>query len=109
VKLPYGPVPKEMTKIIEQMQKDGQIKILSREYFGRKQKTIVPLITADVGFLDNIDHQNHETTENYTPYPDLPHPKKVIKEIIEKYGGWNADSLSNRSHNDVPYLTTKKI
>jgi len=109
VKLPYGPVPKEMTKIIEQMQQDSQIKILSREYFGKKQKTIVPLIDADMGFLDAIDDKNHQTTDNYTPYPELPHPKKLIKEIIEKYGSWNADALSNRSHNDIPYLTTKKI
>jgi len=109
VKLPYGPVPKDMGKVLEDMQQNWLIKMITREYFGKKQKAIMPLVDSDVNFLEDIDHKNHQTEENYTPYLDLPHPKKIIKEVLEKYGSWNADALSDRSHNDVPYQSTKKI
>jgi len=33
VKLPYGPIPNDMKKILTSMQKDGLIKITTREYF----------------------------------------------------------------------------
>ncbi|MCX6823549.1 MAG: DUF4065 domain-containing protein [candidate division SR1 bacterium] len=109
VKLPYGPVPKCMKEVIEDMQNKGQIKVASRQYFGRIQKTIIPLVDSDIDFLDTIDADNHKIDKNYTPYEDLPHPKKIIKETLDKYGSWSADSLSNWSHNDVPYQSTKKI
>ena len=109
VKLPYGPVPKYMKDIIDEMQAHWQIKVVSREYFGKPQKTIIPLMVADVDFLDEVDTSNRNTSEDYTPYPDLPHPKKVVHEVLEKYGSWNADALSNWSHNDMPYKATKKI
>lgn len=109
VKLPYGPIPNNMKKILTSMQKDGLIKIINREYFGKTQKTIIPLVDADVNFLEEINAKNNEQTKNYNPYPDLPHPKKLIKWVLEKYWSRNADALSYWSHNDIPYLSTKKI
>lgn len=109
VKLPYGPVPKCMKEVIEDMQNKWQIKVASRQYFGRMQKTIIPLLDSDVDFLDIIDIKNHKSDKNYTPYDDLPHPRKIIKETLDRYGSRNADSLSSWSHNDIPYQSTKKI
>lgn len=109
IKLPYGPVPNKMREIIDEMQKNWQIKIISRAYFGRIQKTIIPLVDANISFLDEINIKNNKSYDNYSPYPDLPHPKKLIWWVLEKYWSWNADALSNRSHNDVPYLSTKNI
>lgn len=109
IKLPYGPVPKDMKDILHEMQQSGQIKIITRSYFGKTQKNIVPLVHPDVSFLDDVDNKNNLPKDEYIPYPDLPHPKKLIKEVLEKYGSRNADALSYRSHNDMPYLATKKI
>ncbi len=109
VKLPYGPIPNDMKKILTSMQKDGLIKITTREYFWKKQKTIIPLVDADISFLEEINQNNNITQDNYEPYPDLPHPKKLIKSILDKYGSRNADALSDRSHGDIPYKATKKI
>ena len=109
VKLPYWPVPKTMKEVIEEMQQDWQIKIMTREYFGKSQKTIIPLIDHNTDFLNDIDEKNHKSDKNYTPYIDLPHPKKLIKDVLEKYGSRNADALSSRSHWDIPYLVTKNI
>lgn len=109
VKLPYWPVPNNIKEILSSMQKDGLIKITTREYFWKNQKTIVPLIDADVSFLEEIDKNNRETSDNYEPWSGLPHPKKLIKWVLEKYGSRNADALSDRSHYDTPYLSTKKI
>lgn len=109
VKLPYGPIPNDMKKILTSMQKDNLIKITTREYFWKKQKTIIPLIDADISFLEEIDKNNREVSYNYEPLAWLPHPKKLIKLILDKYGSRNADALSDRSHGDMPYKATKKI
>lgn len=109
VKLPYGPIPNNMKKILTSMQKDGLIKIINREYFGKTQKTIIPLVDADVSFLEQIDVKNRKPEDNYSPCLGLPHPKKLIKWVLEKYWSRNAEALSDWSHNDTPYLSTKKI
>jgi len=67
------------------------------------------LVDADISFLEEINQNNNITQDNYEPYPDLPHPKKLIKSILDKYGSRNADALSDRSHGDIPYKATKKI
>jgi uncharacterized phage-associated protein len=109
VKLPYGPVPKAMTEILEEMQKDGQIQIVPRTYFGKVQKNILPLIDYNLDFLQGIHKENLIEKSNYIPYPDLPHPKELLGGILAKYGSWNAEAISDRSHKDTPYLATERV
>jgi len=108
VKLPFGPVPQVMTQILEEMQKDGQIAVVPRTYFGKEQKNIVALVDANVDFLQTLHTENLIEKPNYQPYPDLPHPKDLIESVLAKYGGRNADTISERSHQDKPYVLAEK-
>jgi len=109
VKLPYGPVPKVMEKELDEMQKDGQIAVVPRKYFGKQQKNIVALVDANVDFLQTLHAENLIEKPNYQPYHDLPHPKDLIETVLAKYGGRNADKISERSHQDMPYVATDRI
>ena len=109
VKLPFGPVPKVMQKVLGEMQKDGQIMVVPRTYFGKEQKNIVALVDANVDFLQSLHAENLIEKPNYQPYSDLPHPKDLIETVLAKYGGRNADTISEWSHQDVPYVVTKNI
>jgi len=54
-KLPYGPVPENITEVLEEMQQDFEIAIIETTYHNYTQQKIIPLQKADLNFLDEID------------------------------------------------------
>lgn len=108
-KLPYWPVPKWIAKILEEMVKDGEIVIWESIFHWFNQQRIIPLRKPKLDFLDTLDKENRQTTENYKPYSDLPTPKDLIDEVLNKFKHWNANEISRWSHEDKPYKATKNI
>lgn len=88
-KLPYGPVPQKLDAIIHQMIDNGQLKRIKTSYFGKTQIRYVPLIKPDLKLLNGAE-------------------KEVIDKVIEQYSDWSAATISNYSHQDMPWLASKE-
>ncbi len=88
-KMPYGPVPAELDVIISQMVDTQQIQRIRTDYFGYPQTRFIPLVKPDLTKL--------KASEVH-----------IIDKVIEQMGDWSAASISEYSHKDMPWLTTKE-
>ncbi|MBI4648691.1 MAG: DUF4065 domain-containing protein [Bacteroidia bacterium] len=86
-KLPYGPVPQQMTSIINKMIEDRQIQRINTMYFDKPQIRFMPLVKPDLKQLNAAE-------------------KDVIDKVIEQLSDWNAAKISEYSHNDKPWKAT---
>jgi len=86
-KLPYGPVPQNIDRILNQMVDDKLLKRLNTEYHGFKQTRHIPLERADLKLFSATE-------------------KTVIDEVILKMGNWDATTISDYSHKDKPWRAT---
>lgn len=84
----YGPTPVSFKKIVEEMQAQNQIDIVSGDYFKYKQKKYMPRVTPDLSLL---------TAQ------ELEH----INDVIQQLGDKTATELSHRSHQDTPWIATE--
>ncbi len=88
-KLPYGPVPQNLNTIIEQMIDKSKIQRVKTEYHGYPQIRYLPLVKADLTELKASE-------------------KEIIDKVIEQMSDWSAATISNYSHNDMPWLASKE-
>ncbi len=88
-KLPYGPVPLSFEKIVSSMIEKGEIKKIKTEYFNKLQTRYLPLEKADLTKL-------------------LASQKEVIDKVIDQMSDWSAASISDYSHNDMPWKASKE-
>jgi transcriptional regulator with XRE-family HTH domain len=88
-KLPYGPVPQKLDAIINQMIDKGQLKRIKTDYHGFPQTRYVPLEKADLTRLSAAE-------------------KTVIDNVIQQMSDWNANKISEYSHQDKPWKATKE-
>ncbi len=88
-KLPFGPVPRKLDGILEQMQEQGEMKIIKVPYFGKTQKRYIPLVKPD---LRNLMASEIE----------------VIDHVLEQLSDLSASMLSDYSHGDKPWKATKE-
>jgi hypothetical protein len=77
--MPRGPVPQIMDTVIAQMEAENQIRQLEVPYFQYTQQKIMPLVEPDLSMLNG-----QELAE--------------LDYVIDKYGDWNAEKLSEWSH-----------
>lgn len=87
IKNKYGPTPIELSKVIEQMDGKEIIRVKDK-YFQYPQRKYLPLKEPDLGIL------NAKET-------------KMIDDVLDKLSNMNAKQISEYSHKDVPWLTTK--
>lgn len=87
-KLPYGPVPQKLDKIISQMMEEGMIQRIKTEYFNKVQTRYIPLAKANLTELKASE-------------------KEVIDKVIEQMSDWSAAMISNYSHGDKPWKATE--
>ncbi|MDD2984263.1 MAG: DUF4065 domain-containing protein [Crocinitomicaceae bacterium] len=87
-KLPYGPVPNKLDAIIKQMLDDNQLQRIKTDYHGFAQTRYLPLQKADLTQL-------------------LASEKMVIDKVIEQMSDWSATAISDYSHKDMPWITSK--
>jgi len=86
-KLPYGPVPQKLDKIIDQMMEKGVIQRIKTKYFDKMQTRYIPLTKANLTELKASE-------------------KEVIDKVIEQMSDWSASAISNYSHKDLPWEVT---
>jgi len=88
-KLPFGPVPQKLDKLIQQMIESKQLQRVKTVYRGYAQTRYLPLVKADL--------QELKASET-----------EVIDRVIEQMSDWSAATISQYSHKDVPWLASKK-
>lgn len=87
-KLPYGPVPKRFETIVNAMIGKGELKKIKTEYYNKTQTRYIPLIKPDLTKLKASE-------------------KDVIDRVIDQMSDWSAATISNYSHNDMPWKASK--
>ena len=106
-KLPYWPVPENITDILNEMIRDWEIAIKEEKIHDFSTQRIIAIKDIDTKTFDFVDNFNHQERENYTPYDDLPNSKKIVDDVLTRYENWTARSLSDLSHEDTPYKVVK--
>lgn len=89
-KISYGPAPRDFQEIVKEMINEGRLKKVTAEYYGKTQKKYLPLVNADV------NQWNWSARE-----------KAVIDNVIERLSSMDATTISDYSHNDIPWEVTK--
>ncbi|MBM3178179.1 MAG: DUF4065 domain-containing protein [Bacteroidetes bacterium] len=87
-KLPYGPVPKSIETILNQMIDAKQIQRIKTIYHDYPQTRYLPLEMVDLTQLKASE-------------------KEAIDHVIEQMSDWSASAISNYSHKDMPWVATK--
>jgi transcriptional regulator with XRE-family HTH domain len=87
-KLPFGPVPDGLGQIISEMQKKGLIKIIKTEYHNYHQKRFIPLLKPNLTKITAAEIE-------------------VIDHVINQLSDLSAKSISDYSHEDMPWKATK--
>jgi transcriptional regulator with XRE-family HTH domain len=88
-RMPYGPVPVGIEQILESMIKNDEVQRIKTTYFDKPQQRYIPLVKPDMTKLNAAE-------------------KEVIDRVINRYADWSAKSLSEHSHNDMPWKVTKE-
>jgi len=88
IKNNYGPTPKEFLKIVKDMEKAEELVKVDDKYFQYPQRKYLPLRPADLSKLNKDE-------------------RDMIDYVLLQLSDMNAAQISEYSHNDVPWLTTK--
>jgi transcriptional regulator with XRE-family HTH domain len=87
-KLPYGPVPMKLDTVLNQMEADGQLKMIKTEYYDLLQKRYIPLVKPDLTLLKASE-------------------KEIIDHVVSQLSDFSAKAISDYSHKDMPWKATK--
>jgi transcriptional regulator with XRE-family HTH domain len=88
IKNKHGPTPVEFKKIVDRMIRDKEIEKVKSDYFTFPQTKYLPLRKPNLTELKASEVQ-------------------LIDEVLCRLSDMNATQISDYSHNDVPWLTTK--
>ncbi len=89
IKNTYGPTPVEFIKIVKKMQKEGQIEEVETQYFSKRMKKYLPLVSADLSILSGRELQN-------------------IDIVLNRLSDKTASEVSHYSHLDVPWIIAEE-
>jgi uncharacterized phage-associated protein len=88
VKKQYGPYPLLFDKVVDNMNKAGEIVAITDTYFGNHQQKYLPTREADLNCLSGDELE-------------------YIRKVINKYSRMTANQLTDYSHKDIPWLAAK--
>lgn len=86
-KVSFGPAPCHFSEIVEQMIERGELKKITAEYYGKRQKKYIPQVKAEPGKFDGRELE-------------------VINRVIDGLSSMNAASIEDYSHEDIPWQVT---
>jgi len=85
VRRQFGPAPKEMLSVQNDLEEGERVRIEEREYFGYQQKRLVPLANPDLSIF-------------------TPKQIRLVHDVLDKYQGLSASQLSDWTHTLPPWL-----
>ena len=88
IKNKYGPAPAEFKKIVVSMIRDGEIERIQSKHFKYPQTKYLALRSPRVEVLG-------------------AHELKMVDDVLGRHGDKNATEISEYSHKDVPWMSTK--
>ncbi len=88
IKNHFGPTPREFSKIIKEMVKDGDIEEVVTRFFDKDQRKYLPVKNPDLSVFSGRELQH-------------------IDEEIARLGHKTAKELSDFSHQDIPWISTE--
>jgi len=88
IKNHFGPTPREFSKIIKEMVKDGEIEEVVTRFFDKDQRKYLPVKNPDLSVFSGRELQH-------------------IDEEIARLGHKTAKELSDFSHQDIPWISTE--
>ena len=89
MKLDHGPAPREFIKVLQRLEEEGKVVVVTSEYFDYEQTKYLPTREPE---LDHLSGQELE----------------MIDEVINRLSDMNARQLSEYSHKDVPWMTAEE-
>lgn len=87
IKNHHGPTPREFLKIVDDMIGKKELEQVKSKHFQFNQKKYLPLRNPDLSLLNANEI-------------------KLIDEVLVKLSNMNATTISEYSHNDVPWMVT---
>jgi len=88
-KLPYGPVPLKLDRVLQKMVDEGDIQRIQVKYCGLHQTRYLPLTKPDFMTMKASE-------------------KDMLDKVIEQMSDWSAAAISRYSHHDMPWIATKE-
>lgn len=89
IKNHHGPTPIEFQSIINEMIENKEIEVVKSKYFQHLQKKYLPHQEPDLSVFNANEI-------------------KVIDDVLQKLSGMNASTISEYSHQDVPWMVTSE-
>lgn len=89
IKNHHGPTPIEFQSIVNKMIENKEIEVVKSKYFQHLQKKYLPHRDPDLSVLNAKEI-------------------KVIDDVLQKLSGMNASTISEYSHQDVPWMVTSE-
>lgn len=86
LKWQFGPVPsiKDYNPVISEMIKDGQLKIISQDYYGLTQKRYIALKNCEINVFK-------------------PNELKIMDSVFNRLSDMSANQIENYVHGDAPW------
>ena len=89
IKNHFGPTPVEFKKIVENMEKKGELETVRSKYFQHEQTKYLPLRAPNISKLSALEI-------------------KHIDEVLQRLSDKSATELSDYSHKDIPWITASE-
>lgn len=89
IKNHHGPTPIEFQSIVNEMIENKEIEVVKSKYFQHLQKKYLPLQEPDLSVFNANEI-------------------KVIDDVLQKLSSMNASTISEYSHQDVPWMVTSE-
>ncbi len=105
-KLPFWPVPENITEILNEMKNDWEIAIKETTFHNYSQQKIIAVKEPDLSFLENLDNF---AKKEFSHMKWLPNVIEIIDDVLNKFSHWTANQISEWSHMDTPYKASKNI
>jgi len=86
-KISFGPAPRHFSEVVDKMIERGELKKITAEYHGKRQKKYIPQARPDLSRLDARELE-------------------VIDSAINRLSSMNASAIIDYSHEDIPCQIT---
>ncbi len=87
-KLSYGPVPRKLDSILNEMLARKQLLRIKADFHGYQQTRYIPLVKSDLTKFSAAE-------------------KEVIDNVLDQMADWSATMISDYSHQDTPWKATE--